>query len=201
MKEIILNSKGEPVYKDDKPELKLEYVKIAQEKKQELDEEEQEEIREFMKRVELMSIRDKKNRMKQPCHGEKYAKGITKTKTQAFLLGCGVMLAGSLGVKGLNYINTMDEYNRVLNQKKMETFTPTQLENLDELSNKEKLENYEEALASLDSNNYDAKGKKTTGDVSKYYKYDEDSILNLSEKQMDAIDIATDKEIEEIKSK
>lgn len=142
------------------------------------------------------------NKHKQEIKGELYkGKSVTKNLSKRTLMIAVLILSGIIGKKAIDYDMTLDTYNYMLNQKAANELSYSDSkEFLNETkSNREKYANYKESLEELDNKDYYINGSRKDGVKNEYFTFDEDSLFNLSEKQIDAIDNATTKEIDEFK--
>lgn len=135
--------------------------------------------------------------------GELYkGKSINKTLIKRVGAICAAALAAYLSVKGVEYKMVTDTYDYILDDKVADELDHDQTKEFlkqEPKSNKEKYDNYQESLSELEKNAYDIGGHRKDEVKSKYFSFDEDSLFNLSEKQIDAIDNATTNDINEFK--
>ena len=154
-----------------------------------------------IERIRRKSIQDN-NIKKQQVYGELYrSKKITKKKLHTICVLAASATVFLASHKGLTYFETVDTYNRTLNNTVRDELSYS--ESIDFLENydvpKEHYDNYIEALESLDDTEYDFFGNRKDGTTNDAIPSDPDSIINLSDKSKDAIVNAVDNEIKEYK--
>ena len=106
-------------------------------------------------------------------------------------------------------LDQVSHYNTVLEQKMEQELTDTQIaayqkdQDMGNLITNtiEKLGEIQAAKETLDTSNYDVMENNISASTIEYLPLDEDGLFPLSEKDQDAIDIATDQVIEEYKSR
>lgn len=181
--------------------LDLSMVKIVQEKAKE---------REILQNLYQKSIQNGK--MRQEVHGKKY---VSKQGKQAkenikpiiLTLAAAVGLTASIAT--VSKLDQVSHYNTVLEQKMEQELTDTQIaayqkdQDMGNLITNtiEKLGEIQAAKETLDTSNYDMMENNISASTIEYLPLDEDGLFPLSEKDQDAIDIATDQVIEEYKSR
>lgn len=178
-------------------ELDLTMVKIAQENSN-LN---KEELAEIQRNFYETSIQKPDKIMKQEVHGKKYPGEIGKKITKVVVGIAAVIVVGKATLVGAELV----EYDRTLDQKIENELTLDEQKDFEQNHNNffsniiEASQNIREGKNSLEADDYDFFGNNISGIENKYSEFDEDSIINLTEFQQDAIDIATDNVIEEYK--
>lgn len=154
------------------------------------------------------SIQDKNNSKRKQVHGKTY---VGKNYADTIKIGIatvaaiGVSVAAAkFGIHGLTQVvPEISEYNRVLNQKIENELTSSeqllyQEENKNPISNMiDAYQQIQEAKEELNPEHYNFLGDNLQDGSSTYLPFDKGSLFSLSEKQQDAIDVATDQVIEE----
>ncbi len=182
--------------------LDLSMVKIAQEKAKE---------REILQNLYLKSIQNGK--MRQEVHGKKYpgkqGKQV-KDNVKPIIFSLATVAVGlTVGIGTIEISDQVSHYNTVLEQKMEQELTTSQIaayqkdQDMGNLITNtiEKLGEIDEAKKTLDNSNYDILGNNISDSETEYLPFDKDDLFQLSEKQQDAIDVATDQVIEEYKSR
>ncbi len=149
------------------------------------------------------SLQDKQNTKNQKIFGKTYVgKNVLKTSILMFSVAAGVILVG----KTANATIEISHYNHVLEQKMNDQLTQEEKENYEMEHNHpifdslEIYQNIQDAKDTLDSHSYDFQGNNNFDVNTEYLPVDE-GIVNLSEKDQDAINIATDQVISEYKER
>ena len=181
--------------------LDLSMVKIVQEKAKE---------REILQNLYQNSIQNGK--MQQEVHGKGYVgkqgkQAKENIKPLILTLAAAVGLTASIAT--VSKLDQVSHYNTVLEQKMEQELTDTQIaayqkdQDMGNLITNtiEKLGEIQAAKETLDTSNYDVMENNISASTIEYLPLDEDGLFPLSEKDQDAIDIATDQVIEEYKSR
>lgn len=192
-------------------ELDLSMVKQVQERHAEYKKEQEMELKQ--KKLRALSQKSIQNgSMRQEVYGKKYVGKQGKEKKESVIpLFCSLaMLTVSLtsGIVAADKLEQVSYYNKVLEQKMEQELTENQMAAYQKdqernmiMNTIEKLGQIKEAHQMLDNSNYDIIGNNISDMTTEYLPFDEDSLIQLSEKDQDAIDVATDQVIEEYKSR
>lgn len=141
------------------------------------------------------SIQNKNHSKRKQIHGKTY---VGKKTFYVALAVAGTILAS----KGVQVASEISEYGRVLEQKVENELTDSEQALFEEehtnglLNIIDAYQNIQEGKESLDSEHYNFLGENIQNGSQEYLPSDE-GFFNLSERQQDAIDVATDKVIEE----
>ena len=153
-------------------------------------------------RIKNKSIQDSHNSKRQKINGELYrGKKVTKMKLKKAVAVAVGVVAVMASVKGLHHLEVTDTYNRELNNFVSDELSYSEsvdfLENYDQP--KEHYEKYIEALENLDDTEYNFFGDRKDGTHNEVIKSDPNNLIQLSDKEKDAMVNALDDEIDEYK--
>ena len=143
------------------------------------------------------------NKEKKQIYGELYrGKRIDKRHIRRTGILVATVLALITSNRIANKMEVLDTYDNVLNKKVEKEMDYTEsIEFLDshQPSKKEIYDNYVKTINDLDSEEYTAFGDRKDGTHNETLPLDLNNLVNLSDKQKDAIDELVDSEVEEYK--